>query len=68
MTSRTGANPRADGHDLLALARAIPLRVTTTTYRLDDAHRAPRDLAGDLLVGAAVLVPTTAEHDDERGA
>ncbi len=52
------ANTRSDGHELLALAQSIPLRVRTTVYALDEAHRALRDLAGDDLVGAAVLVPT----------
>jgi propanol-preferring alcohol dehydrogenase len=51
------ANTRADGEEFLALAATIPLRVTTTTYDLDHADQALRDLAADRVHGAAVLVP-----------
>jgi propanol-preferring alcohol dehydrogenase len=51
------ANTRADGEEFLALAAAIPLHVTTTTYDLDRADQALRDLAADRVNGAAVLVP-----------
>ncbi len=49
------ANTRQDGEDFLALAAEIPVRVTTTPYRLDDAPTALRDLAHDRVDGAAVL-------------
>jgi propanol-preferring alcohol dehydrogenase len=49
------ANTRRDGEDFLALAAEIPVRVTTTPYRLDDAPTALRDLAHDRVDGAAVL-------------
>ena len=49
------ANTRQDGEALLALATQIPIRVITTPYRLDEAHRALSDLAGDRVSGAAVL-------------
>ncbi|HEX7746147.1 MAG TPA: zinc-binding alcohol dehydrogenase family protein [Micromonosporaceae bacterium] len=50
------ANTRADGHELLALAAAHPLKVTTTPYPLSAAAEALADLAADRVVGAAVLV------------
>jgi propanol-preferring alcohol dehydrogenase len=50
------ANTRADGEELLALAADIDLTVTTTPYPLDMADVALADLAGDRLIGAAVLV------------
>ncbi len=50
------ANTRADGEELLAVAARIGLRVETTTYGLDDADRALRDLAADRVRGAAVLL------------
>ncbi len=49
------ANTRRDGEALLALAARIPIRVTTTDYRLDEAPRALADLASDRVSGAAVL-------------
>jgi alcohol dehydrogenase, propanol-preferring len=51
------ANTRADGEEFLSLAASIPLHVTTTTYDLDHADLALRDLAADRVNGAAVLVP-----------
>jgi propanol-preferring alcohol dehydrogenase len=51
------ANTRADGEELLRIAAATPLTVTTTRYSLDAADRALAHLAADRLVGAAVLVP-----------
>jgi len=52
----TTANTRADGHELLALATRIPLRVTTVPYPFDAADRALTDLANDRVSGAAVLM------------
>jgi propanol-preferring alcohol dehydrogenase len=49
------ANTRADGEQFLALALRLGVRATTTRYPLDAADRALADLAGDRLVGAAVL-------------
>ena len=40
----------------LTLAAAIPLRVRVTTYRLEDANQALRDLKGGGGTGARVLV------------
>jgi propanol-preferring alcohol dehydrogenase len=50
------ANTRKDGEEFLALASQIPVHVTTTRYRLDQADIALRDLAHDRVNGAAVLV------------
>jgi alcohol dehydrogenase, propanol-preferring len=50
------ANTRRDGEEFLALASQIPLQVTTTPYRLDQANSALRDLAHDRVNGAAVLI------------
>lgn len=49
------ANTRRDGEELLALAAAIPIRPTVTTYPLADADRALADLAHDRVTGVAVL-------------
>jgi propanol-preferring alcohol dehydrogenase len=49
------ANTRRDGEDFLELAASIPVSVTTSPYRLADAHLALRDLAHDRVNGAAVL-------------
>jgi propanol-preferring alcohol dehydrogenase len=54
LTSTT-ANTRRDGEELLRLATAVPLRVTTVAYPFDDAPRALADLAHDRVTGAAVL-------------
>lgn len=51
----TTANTRADGEALLRLAATVPIRVTTTRYRFDQADRALTDLAHDRVDGAAVL-------------
>ncbi|QXE38614.1 zinc-binding alcohol dehydrogenase family protein [Streptomyces sp. GMY02] len=51
------SNTRQDGHDFLALADRIGIRVTTTPYPLSRADRALADLAADRVRGAAVLVP-----------
>jgi propanol-preferring alcohol dehydrogenase len=48
---------REDGRSFLALAPAVPVRSTVTTYPLADANRALDDLRAGRLVGAAVLVP-----------
>ncbi len=49
------ANTRADGMELLDVAARIPIRPTTTSYPLEDADQALRDLASDRINGAAVL-------------
>jgi propanol-preferring alcohol dehydrogenase len=48
---------RADGDEFLALARRLPLRVSTTTFPLTQANQALAQLREGALVGAAVLVP-----------
>jgi propanol-preferring alcohol dehydrogenase len=50
------ANTRSDGVALLAEAAAIPLRPRVTRYALADANRALQALAGDRVVGTAVLM------------
>jgi propanol-preferring alcohol dehydrogenase len=50
------ANTRLDGEKFLALAAQIPVRVTTTPYRMDQADEALRALAHDRVDGAAVLI------------
>jgi propanol-preferring alcohol dehydrogenase len=49
------ANTRLDGHDFLEIAARIHLRVSTVSYRLDQADQALSDLAHDRVNGAAVL-------------
>jgi alcohol dehydrogenase, propanol-preferring len=49
------ANTRADGEELLRLAPRVGVVATTTPYPLGRAADALSDLAGDRLVGAAVL-------------
>jgi propanol-preferring alcohol dehydrogenase len=49
------ANTRRDGEEFLALAARLGVRATTTAYPLERAQEALSDLAGDRLVGAAVL-------------
>jgi propanol-preferring alcohol dehydrogenase len=57
-TLRSVANATyQDGVDLLELAGALPLRVTTSTYALRDAGRALADVKHSRLDGAAVLLP-----------
>jgi propanol-preferring alcohol dehydrogenase len=54
---KTVANvTRADVRECLALAAAIPVRPTVTTYPLCEANRALRDLAHGQKRGASVLV------------
>ncbi len=48
---------RADGREFLELAPRVPVRTTTTPYRLERANEALDDLRAGLLEGAAVLVP-----------
>jgi propanol-preferring alcohol dehydrogenase len=55
LTSVT-SNTRADGEDLLHLARRLGVRATVTPYSLERAGAALRDLAADRVHGAAVLV------------
>jgi len=54
LTSVT-ANTRADGEELLALARTLGLRPRVTPYPFEEADRALSDLADGLVTGAAVL-------------
>jgi propanol-preferring alcohol dehydrogenase len=49
------ANTRRDGEEFLHLAARLGVTATTTAYPLEEADRALIDLAGDRLVGAAVL-------------
>jgi propanol-preferring alcohol dehydrogenase len=49
------ANTRADGEEFLAIAARMPIKVTTSVYRLEHADGALRDLAHDRVTGAAVL-------------
>ncbi len=49
------ANTRHDGEEFLELAATIPVKVTITPYRLDQAATALSDLAHDRVNGAAVL-------------
>ena len=49
------ANTRHDGEEFLALAASIAIHVETTSYPLDDADAALRDVAHDRVTGAAVL-------------
>jgi propanol-preferring alcohol dehydrogenase len=55
LTSVT-ANTRADGAALLAVAAAIPVRPTASTFPLADANRALAQLRHDALRGSGVLV------------
>jgi propanol-preferring alcohol dehydrogenase len=48
---------RRDGHEFLRAAEALPLRVHTTRYALEDANTAVADLRSGWLSGAAVLLP-----------
>lgn len=50
------ANTREDGVELLKLAGEIPLRPRTTTFRLEDANEALRQLKHDGLRGSGVIV------------
>lgn len=50
------ANTRQDGRDFLAAAARHRIHVTTTPYPFEEADVALRDLAGDRVEGAAVLV------------
>jgi alcohol dehydrogenase, propanol-preferring len=54
LTSVT-ANTRADGEELLALARRLDVRATVTTYPFDRTDDALDDLANGRLTGAAVV-------------
>lgn len=48
---------RRDGRDFLREAERIPMRIRTTTYRLEQANEALADLRNGRFEGAAVLVP-----------
>jgi propanol-preferring alcohol dehydrogenase len=49
------ANTRRDGNDFLEIAARIPIRVSATSYPMDQADQALEDLARDRVNGAAVL-------------
>jgi propanol-preferring alcohol dehydrogenase len=49
------SNTRADGEELLRLARRLPLQIRTTSYDFTDADQALSDLARGRFAGAAVL-------------
>ena len=48
---------RQDGEEFFAIAPAVPVRTTTTSYPLDRANDAIDDLRHGRLEGAAVLLP-----------
>jgi alcohol dehydrogenase, propanol-preferring len=48
---------RNDGEEFLALAPKVPVRTTITTYPLDQAEQALRDLRAGAFEGSAVIVP-----------
>ena len=50
-----GSRDRRDAAEFLKLAGEIPIETRITTYDLEDANRALRDLADGRLNGAAVL-------------
>src|SRR5215207_8973099 len=52
---------RRDGDEFLALAPAVPVRTTVTTYPLQAAGTALDDLRAGRLQGAAVIVPADGE-------
>jgi len=54
LTSVT-ANTRADGEELMALAAALELRPTVTTYSFDDTDQALEDLSDGAFTGAAAI-------------
>jgi propanol-preferring alcohol dehydrogenase len=49
------ANTRRDGNDFLEIAARIPIRVSATSYPMDQADQALEDLASDRVTGTAVL-------------
>lgn len=51
------SNTRADGRGFLAAATQHRITASTTSYPLEEAGRALRDLKGGRFAGAAVLVP-----------
>jgi propanol-preferring alcohol dehydrogenase len=57
-TIRSVANlTREDGHEFLALAQAVPVQTTVTTYPLSEAERALADLRAGRFEGTAVVIP-----------
>ena len=57
-TIRSVANlTRDDGREFLALAQAVPVRTTVTTYSLHDTERALADLREGNFEGTAVIIP-----------
>jgi len=60
------ANTRQDGTEFLARAARIPVKVHTTSYRMDQADEALADLAHDRFAGAAVLVNSVAPSTMEK--
>lgn len=54
---------RRDGHELLGLAPAVPIRTAVQLYPLESANEALSDLRSGRVEGAAVLVTGTAERE-----
>ncbi len=50
------ANTRQDGAEFLTAAAEISIKVSTVSYRMDQANQALSDLAHDRVNGAAVLI------------
>lgn len=48
---------RQDAREFLALAPLVPVKTTTTVYKLAAANQAIADLRAGAFQGAAVLVP-----------
>jgi alcohol dehydrogenase, propanol-preferring len=48
---------RKDGDEFLALAPKVPVRTSTTSYRLDQTEQALADLRAGRFEGAAVVIP-----------
>ncbi|MBV8082576.1 MAG: zinc-dependent alcohol dehydrogenase family protein [Candidatus Eremiobacteraeota bacterium] len=54
---------RRDAQEFLALAPAVPVKPTVTTYALDRANEALDDVRAGKLEGAAVLIPSPARSE-----
>jgi propanol-preferring alcohol dehydrogenase len=48
---------RRDAEEFLALAPQVPVRMTVSTYRLDQAEQALMDLRAGAFEGSAVILP-----------
>jgi propanol-preferring alcohol dehydrogenase len=58
---------RDDGRDFLHVAARTPLRVSVTTYGLEQANEALAALREGRLQGAAVLVPSASKPAQRAG-